>query len=275
MKTNTRMARRNSFPDMRKSCLKKGCCRADFTLIELLVVVAIIAILAGMLLPALNTAREKARAISCINQMKQLGLFIGTYTENNHERYPQGDGNYPYPAYLERDQGRYALKISDSADILRCGRKNGLVWCPSAGPVTTPGSEIITYQNLYYISYGYYGRGPMGWGKNTPGIINFAGIADSWTFPSAKISQIQYPSSTILLMETAPDPVKGILGSSMLYTNTGAEYISTRHNKQVNMLFCDLHVAPKQYSQVMRWLGTSGSQPLIGENTRTLGCYPW
>ena len=71
-----------------------------FTLIELLVIVAIIAILAGMLLPALSRAKLSARRIVCVDNLRQLGLATAMYVHDSNGYYPSSNASYKWPEAL-------------------------------------------------------------------------------------------------------------------------------------------------------------------------------
>ncbi len=106
----------------------------NFTLIELLVVIAIIAILAAMLLPALNSARDRAKAIKCVSSARQLGQAYAMYEQSNNEYYPFLSTTGYNEEYIE-----YSIvhllspyySIRDSSDTM--GRRADTLWeCPSA-----------------------------------------------------------------------------------------------------------------------------------------------
>jgi len=197
-----------------------GCSSMSFTLIELLVVIAIIAILAAMLLPALNQARKTAYRASCKNTEKQLGFSVQMYASDRNDYLPCGNSN---PDMLGWE--RKLLPYLDNSDIPR----HPYFHCPaSAGSRTSPNlpNRWLGYAMNAYITNHY-----------------------AATTGSAQISKIRHPSKFLLICDAEVTDGTGyehlIFQKFTLVVDPGASAINNlawRHNTGINIIFIDGHV---------------------------------
>src|SRR5258706_13502460 len=101
-----------------------------FTLIELLVVIAIIAILAALLLPTLVSAKERAKRTSCKNSLRQFGIAIHMYGDDNQQQVPSGA---PNPAKPPDDDHLPVISDATSNSIVQYTASERMLHCPSFG----------------------------------------------------------------------------------------------------------------------------------------------
>ena len=186
--------------------LRHGGVKHRFTLIELLVVIAIIAILAAILLPALNSARERGRSANCISNLKQLGSIITMY-EEAYGYYPGGRG-YPDDRWIMH------LRAWDP------GFSKQMLVCPSADPAYFDETDSYCWYRIYAMlgHYDMYNPAKMHSSKNL------------WN-----------PSRSELYGEAVTSNGKSWCGIQS-GGQAGSNSLIFRHAKRMNLLFGDMHV---------------------------------
>ncbi len=207
----------------------------SFTLIELLVVIAIIAILAGMLLPALNNARERGRTAKCMSNFKNMGLATVSYTMDYDSYTPSARNNDEVPTnWTYINLAPYLGIPLGTNGWLAPDLSVELPWsCPSdKRALSADGkkySSMTTAQKWTYHRKGYKGSVAA----NAVLMVNYgAGFR-------IRLSRVPHPSSTVFLVENKEYSIRHdgegqTVGDEMLFN----------HSKSCNISYLDGHVSP-------------------------------
>lgn len=199
--------------------------RCGFTLIELLVVISIISILASMLLPALARAKQSARAVQCLQQMRQIGLAVRMYAEANQDQLPRSqhsavaNGQIPWGRAISVELGQQPASWTN---LLR-----GIYRCPS----DRQNHDWSYGQNVYF--------------ELDPASDDYVGSPEVWR----KLGSVTRPSATILDAENLGG-ADHIMPHFWTSANDATDVATNRHGKLSHYNFVDGHAEPRLFRKV-------------------------
>ena len=224
--------------------------RRAFTLIELLVVIAIIGILASMLLPTLNSAREQAKRTFCANNLKQMGLGFSAYNNDFDGFFPQ----YNLENQLVDSRTKYQWNWGWMMHDMKYVPAPSTFVCPSSK--AKYGSKYSTSENVealpttktryLYIGYGY---NCYYVGSSWSALPISAGIAARLT--PAVISRMKKISSCVVITETnVHGGTPPVSQGNYIFYGGGPSVIKDFHSRGTNLQHADGHVSYLQHASV-------------------------